>query len=247
MVSLKRFVIINAIMLCYLQTTTSENEVREIEKIFASCKQPSPEFDGCIKRAFNKLRPYFKIGIPEMGVAPFDPHHANEIKQSRSIFGVGYKLTLKDVYEIGWSRSIVTKYKTDWDNERIIYSQYFPEKWLNGEYEFEGDAFGLGVLRQGRWNMTLRDYSQTTRIKRNGTGVDVHVEVDRIGDMEIHVGNLLRGNGIMEYMLDRLINATWKPGFAVIRPLINDLVSTAFTDIWSKSFRNFPIQEFIKN
>lgn len=46
-----------------------------------------------------------------MGVAPFDPHHANEIKQSRSIIGVGYTLTLKDVYERGWSRSIVTKYK----------------------------------------------------------------------------------------------------------------------------------------
>lgn len=27
--------------------------------------------------------------------------------------------------------------RTDWDNERIIYSQYFPEKWLNGNYEFK--------------------------------------------------------------------------------------------------------------
>ncbi|KAH9632674.1 hypothetical protein HF086_008501 [Spodoptera exigua] len=111
----------------------------------------------------------------------------------------------------------------------------------------EGDAFGLGVLRSGRWNMTLRDYSQTTRIKRNGTGVDVHVEVDHIGDMEIHVGNLVRGNGILERMLDRLINATWKPGFAVIRPLINDLVSTAFTDIWSHSFKDFPLDNFIRD
>lgn len=64
-------------------------------------------------------------------------------------------------------------------------------------YFLQGDIFGFAALRQGRWNMTLRDYSQTTRIKRNGTGLDVHVEVDRIGDMELHVGNLLRGNGIM--------------------------------------------------
>lgn len=62
---------------------------------------------------------------------------------------------------------------------------------------WQGDAFGLGVLRSGRWNMTLRDYSQTTRIKRNGEALDVHVEVDHIGDMEIHVGNLLRGSGIL--------------------------------------------------
>lgn len=47
-------------------------------------------------------------------------------------------------------------------------------------------------------------------------------------------------------MLDRIINATWKPGFAVIRPLINDLVSTAFTQIWSTSFKDFPLDNFIK-
>uniref|UniRef100_A0A2A4K9D5 Hemolymph juvenile hormone binding protein n=1 Tax=Heliothis virescens TaxID=7102 RepID=A0A2A4K9D5_HELVI len=244
--SLSFLISLSAIVVCCLHFTKGEKEVVEIERIFAACKKSSPDFDGCIKRAFNKVRPYFKIGIPEMGVAPFDPHFAREIKQTRAINGIGYTLTLNNVYERGWSQSTVTKYKTDWENQRIVYSQYFPEKWLEGNYEFKGDAFGLGVLRSGHWNMTLRDYSQTTRIKRNGTGVDVHVEVDHIGDMEIHVGNLVRGNGILERMLDRLINATWKPGFAVIRPLINDLVSTAFTDIWSTSFKDFPIDNFIR-
>ncbi|KOB66657.1 Takeout/JHBP like protein, partial [Operophtera brumata] len=91
----------------------------------------------------------------------------------RAISGLGYTLTLTDVYERGWTTSTVTKYKTDWDNQRIIYSQYFPEKWLEGNYEF-------------------------------------------------------------------------KPGFAVIRPLINELVSTAFTHIWSASFKDFPLERFIK-
>ncbi|XP_045503379.1 uncharacterized protein LOC123700248 [Colias croceus] len=185
--------------------------------------------------------------IPAMGIAPFDPHFAPEVKQIRSVGGMGYTLTLKNVFERGWTQSTVTKYKTDWENQRIIYSQYFPEKWLEGDYEFKGDAFGLGVLRMGRWNLTLRDYSQTTRIKRNGDGVDVHVEIDHIGDMDIHIGNLLEGRSIMENVLDRIINASWKPGFAVIRPLINDLVSTAFTDIWSKSFQHFPVEAFIRD
>ncbi|OWR43116.1 hypothetical protein KGM_208701 [Danaus plexippus plexippus] len=227
--------------ICRSQTTATTN----IKKLFSSCKKRSKDFDACIKRAFNKLRPYFNRGIPDMGVAPFDPHFAKEVKQIRNLFGMGYTLTLHDVFERGWTQSTVTKYKTDWENQQIIYSQYFPEKWLEGDYEFKGDVLGLDVLRSGRWNLTLRDYSQTTRIKRNGEGVEVHVEVDHIGDMDIHVGNLLRGRSVMEMVLDRIINATWKPGFAMIRPLINDLVSTAFTDIWSKSFRNFPIQNFI--
>ncbi|XP_045761244.1 uncharacterized protein LOC123864670 [Maniola jurtina] len=242
---IKHLISVCAIVLCYLQLTSSEGEAVEIQKLFSKCKMKSPDFDACMKRVFNKLRPFFKKGIPEMGVAPFDPHFAKEVKQVRALFGMGYTLTLKDVFERGWSQSTVTKFKTDWENQRIIYSQYFPEKWLEGNYEFKGDLFGLETLRSGRWNMTLRDYSQTTRIKRNGSGVDVHVEVDHIGDMDIHIGNLLQGRSIMEQVLDRIINATWKPGFAVIRPLINDLVSTAFTDIWSKSFKDFPVKSFI--
>ncbi|CAG5036377.1 unnamed protein product [Parnassius apollo] len=234
-------------MLSCSQMSRTEDEVEVIAKIFSPCKKSSPDFDPCIKRAFNKLRPYFKRGIPAMGVAPFDPHFAKEVKQKRSIGGLGYTLTLRNVFEGGWTQSTVTKYKTDWANKRIIYSQYFPEKWLKGEYEFKVDGFGLEMMRTGQWNLTLRDYSQTTRIKRNGSGLDVHVEIDHIGDMDIHVGNLLLGRRILEQMLDRVINLTWKPGFAVIRPLINDLVSTAFTDIWSNSFRNFPLDVFIKN
>jgi hypothetical protein len=62
----------------------------------------------------------------------------------------------------------------------------------------QGDVLGLEVVRSGRWNLTLRDYSQTTRVRRAAAGVDVRVEVDHIGDMEIHVENLLRGgNSIM--------------------------------------------------
>lgn len=70
----------------------------------------------------------------------------------------------------------------------------------------QGDALGLSVFRGGRWNLTLRDYSQTTRIKRDGTGVDVRVEVDHIGDMDIHVGNLLRGRGVLGQLMGMVLN-----------------------------------------
>lgn len=46
-----------------------------------------------------------------MGVAPFDPHFAKEVEQVRSIFGMKYMLTLQDVFERGWTKSTVTKYK----------------------------------------------------------------------------------------------------------------------------------------
>lgn len=45
--------------------------------------------------------------------------------------------------------------------------------------------------------------------------------------------------------MDRVINATWRPGFAVIKPLINDIVSTAFTEIFNKAFNGLSILHLV--
>lgn len=51
---------------------------------------------------------------------------------------------------------------------------------------------------------------------------------------------------LTENTADFFINNMWRPGFPFVRPLINDLVSTAFTDIFNESFRYFPIDDYIK-
>lgn len=81
-----------------------------------------------------------------------------EIRRGDQKALVGFKLILRNVTEYGWTQSEVTKYHTDHEQNRIIYSQYFPEKSLDGWYEFSGNVFGTPVKRKGFWNMTLYDY-----------------------------------------------------------------------------------------
>lgn len=49
--------------------------------------------------------------------------------------------------------------RTDAANNKIIYSQDFPEKSLDGEYEFKALMFGSTFITKGVWNMTLYDYA----------------------------------------------------------------------------------------
>lgn len=137
----------------------------------------------------------------------------------------------------------------DWKNNAIIYSQQFPEKSLDGLYKFESRILGLPSHTSGNWSMTLYNYSQTTTVTRiGGPGgrLKVRVEIDKLGDLKLHITDLLGGRIVMESIADFLINNVWQPGFPFIKPLINDLVSTAFTDIFNESFRYFPIEKFIK-
>ncbi|XP_058454623.1 uncharacterized protein LOC131432399 [Malaya genurostris] len=225
---------------------------REALRVFKNCRFGKPDFDLCVKKAFNALRPYFKTGLPEYNVAPFDPHRAARVEQHRGDRDglAGYRLLLSNVSEYGWAISDVTKYKTDYKNNRIIYSQYFPEKSLDGQYEFESKLLGNPWHTKGIWNLTLYDYSQTTTVTRvGGPGglLKVRVEIDKIGDMKLHISDLFHGAKLIESIADFFINTMWQPSFPFVKPLINDLVSTAFTDIFNESFRYFPLHEAIRS
>lgn len=85
----------------------------KLQDLFANCRISSPEFEECLKFAFNQLNPLFKQGLPEYHVAPFDPHKQSYIEQIRGDQNGlgGYKLILRNVSEYGWTQSWITKLK----------------------------------------------------------------------------------------------------------------------------------------
>lgn len=137
----------------------------------------------------------------------------------------------------------------DWANNTLSYSQDFPEKSLDGKYVFNSKILGQPIKRSGNWNITLYNYSQTTTIRRlggPGSRLKVRVFVDKLGDMKLNIGDLFGGVTMIENIAGFFINNAWQPVFPLAKPLINDLVSTAFTDIFNESFRYFPIEKIIK-
>ncbi|CAD7092072.1 unnamed protein product [Hermetia illucens] len=225
---------------------------KRLDTLLGACHMYTETFDTCMQDVFNDLRVFFKNGIPEFNIKPFDPHKAAYVEQRRGdLHGIGgYDLILKNVSEFGWSNSKVTKFKSDLDNNQIEYSQFFPEKSLEGTYEFSGKLMGAAVENAGIWNLTLYNYSQTTTVRRlggPGSILKVHVEVDKIGGMTLHISDFFGSRAVhLNNIADTVINSMWKAGLPFLKPLINELVSTAFTDIFNESFRYFPISNFVK-
>lgn len=138
--------------------------------------------------------------------------------------------------------------RTDWENNRLLYSQDFPEKSLNGYYDFRASVFGRNMHTKGAWNITLYDYSQTTSVTRVGgpnSLIKVRIEIDRLGDMRLKIADAFNGKKVIESTADFLVNNLWQPGFPFVKPLINDLISSAFTDIFNESFRYLDLEEFV--
>ncbi|XP_053972533.1 uncharacterized protein LOC128873185 [Hylaeus volcanicus] len=224
------------------------SSIAEFEDHFEDCHPNVPGFDACLREALNAIRPYFKTGLAKYNVAPFDPFFAREVSVTRGMPNFGFTLTLRNVTETGWTASKVTKFVSDLPHYKVVYTQSFPEKFLAGSYEFNGSIFGSSMRNKGKFTLALYDLIQTTTVtKRPGQKIQVSVDVQTIRDLKLHITNLLYGRQILEDILDKIINGAWQPGFVMTRRLINDLVSTAFTEIFGTAFRNFPFDKIIKS
>ncbi|ALC47202.1 CG15497 [Drosophila busckii] len=244
--------LITAILVTVVGVVNGSTQIsvdEDLQNLLGRChNQSGDDYNNCMKQTFNDLRAFFTTGVPTYNIKPFDPHHCGFVELRRGdIHGPGnFKLILRNISEYGWSRSEVTKVHTDTEDQRIVYAQYFPEKSLEGQYEFKAHMLGAELRRRGHWNMTLYDYSQTTSVQRVGAPgslLKVHVEVDRIGGMELHIENLL--GQPLNQLADGVINSMWQLGLPFVRPMINELVSSAFTDIFNESFRYFPLEKFL--
>ncbi|EFN67285.1 hypothetical protein EAG_06222 [Camponotus floridanus] len=230
-------------LLLYALTTAVE-----FEDNFKNCHPDKLGFDACVREGLNSIRPYFKTGLPKYNVLPFDPFFAKEVTATRGVPNFGFILTLRNVTETGWAISKVTKFISELRNYRIVYTQSFPKKVLNGNYEFKGELFSSTITNKGRFTLILYDLMQTTTVTRlPGQKVRAQMDVESINNLELHITNLLFGKQLLENILDKIINTTWQPGFVITRGLINELVSTAFTEIFNNSFYNFPFEKIFKS
>lgn len=72
-----------------------------------------------MREGLNEIRPYFKTGLPQYNVLPFDPFYAKEISAKRGVQNFGFTLTLRNVSEHGWSLSKVTKFVANLKNYKV--------------------------------------------------------------------------------------------------------------------------------
>lgn len=87
---------------------------------FKNCHPNVAGFDVCVREGLNAIRSYFKTGLPEYNVEPFDPAFAREISVERGMRNFGFTLTLKNVTETGWANSKVTKFVSDIPNYKVF-------------------------------------------------------------------------------------------------------------------------------
>ncbi|CAB3360921.1 Hypothetical predicted protein [Cloeon dipterum] len=242
-----KFLLFAAAGLLLIKSGSSQSGL--VERL-RQCNPFSEGFDECMVQVLNTLNYLFPTGVPELGIPPFDPFFASEVETSRQNPLFSFNLKLTNVTESGWTNSNVKKFTSDLPNNRVTVDQYWDDKRLSGGYVF--DLKILGVFRMhnvGNWNLTLLGFNQKTTLRRPPGEYDeigapvtkVTVNIQDVNDLKLHISNLFHGRRIVEYTLDNLINATWRPFYPFTKGLVNELVGKAFTKIFTRAFQSVPL------
>ncbi|XP_061935238.1 uncharacterized protein LOC108004371 [Apis cerana] len=220
----------------------------EFEDHFKDCHPNVSDFDECIQRALNEIRPYFKTGVSKYGAhIPFEPFFIKKARTSRGTPNFGFVITMNNIEEVGWDLSKVTKFTSDLKNYKVVYTQNFPDKRLKGAYEFKGSTLNFTMNNRGTFMLQLYDFVQTTTvIAKPGARVYVKVEINSVKDMKLHITNLFFGIKFIENIVDIVINSMWKQLFKISAPIVNELISDGYFELFDSTFRNFPFEKIIK-
>lgn len=76
------------------------------------------------------------------------------------------------------------------------------------------------------------------RVAGPGSALKVRLVIDRVGDVRLRLSDPIA---------DLLVRSVFTAIFPLIKPLGDDLISTAFTDIFNESFRNLDVDEFVRD
>lgn len=128
----------------------------------------------------------------------------------------------------------------NWNKKKIIK--------VNNQFQFFARNWIIQLFSQSFHHFVFSDdfVQTTTVIAKPGARVYVKVEINSVKDMKLHITNLFFGIKFIENIVDIVINSMWKQLFKISAPIVNELISDGYFELFDSTFRNFPFEKIIK-
>uniref|UniRef100_A0A8D8VKZ9 Protein takeout n=1 Tax=Cacopsylla melanoneura TaxID=428564 RepID=A0A8D8VKZ9_9HEMI len=215
------------------------------------CKQKSPTFDECVKKATVLAKPYIAKGVPSLAIPPVEPFSLPMIMLEQGTGAVNYKANLKDIKITGLSEYKFDDIKVDMPHQKVSAKVHIPVLFLESDYEINGRALLVPIRGMGLFKANLTSVNAQIRmmgkiIKKKGQeyfeAKDTEIKLN-IGDAQANFGNLFNGDSLLSEATNKFINENAKDIVDEVKPAIEMVASMLLDDIANKIFKNIPVSK----
>ncbi|XP_047108334.1 protein takeout-like [Schistocerca piceifrons] len=213
------------------------------------CPRKDPNANGCIRELFQHMFPYLAKGIPEIGVAPYEPLRIPRLALSKGQGAVLISGSFSDIVVRGPSNATTTFGRLDTEQQRLEFGLQIPDLRLEGNYDLKGHILLLPLVGNGRATLRLGNTTTTVSTRyvvESVRGRDVvrivTMKVDfTVASMHIHLYNLFNGNKVLGHTLNTFLNKNGQEVLADLEEPLGEALSEVFIVLVNQIFTHIPL------
>ncbi|XP_043274345.1 protein takeout-like [Venturia canescens] len=214
------------------------------------CSRSDPQLKTCLIDALHHLRPYLKVGIPDIKLPSVEPFHMDELSLSLTGGANGYRVRLRDLLVRGASNFTVDEIKLGSPFEAIV---RMPALVLDAHYSSSGVLIILPASGNGTFHATFGKARALVRgivstAVRNGKtylyveNLDVKLSVK---DVNMRVTKIFNNNRILTEATNLFLRENGQEVLKAMEPQLKLKLSALFAGIVNQLLLNVPVETFL--
>ncbi|KAL0281493.1 UNVERIFIED_CONTAM: hypothetical protein PYX00_002465 [Menopon gallinae] len=223
----------------------------QVGDITTVCKRNDPNLSECMKNSAHSIRSKLGKGIKQLRIPKMDPMIIPKVHLASGGGPVSLDSTFTNVEVEGLSNYEIKNINIDFDRKEIQAEAFVPVLNMKSQYETNGKILNLPITGSGDSHSKYTGVKANIKLKfkpenRNGQEYwnleksDFDVDVQHA---DIYLDNLFNGNKQLGDTMNTLIAENWQLVFQEMKPAVRDTVNALVSDMTSKVFNHFSLEE----
>uniref|UniRef100_A0A224XR31 Putative hemolymph juvenile hormone binding protein n=1 Tax=Panstrongylus lignarius TaxID=156445 RepID=A0A224XR31_9HEMI len=242
--------------LCLVLATSLVDSKRILPDYIPQCKKNDRNFDQCVIKAIDAIRPHLIKGIPKIRVPALEPLKIPQIAINRNLTNVKVFAKLTNIIATGGSNFTITKLRCNTDALTLEMSLFIPYIAVTCDYDVDGRLLVMPLKGKGVFMGNFTDI--TAVIKGVGEAVSnkkgvkyiniktVKPKIDVGGqDTKFHTTDDDPNIKAITQTVATFINQNQRQVFEIVRQIVEETVGAVSKSMGNNIFSAIPLNEIL--
>lgn len=218
---------------------------------FDVCPISVPNYEECVLKSMNKLKPLLQKGIPELKIQPIEPLRITKLEMGDKSGNLRLHLVLSNLAIHGTGTFEFKEFKLNLAKKELLFKSFHPRMDFDSDYSIGGQILILPIQGKGKSAFNFTDITTTSvskfeEYKKNGKTFIKVVDIDLTiepGHSYVHLSNLFNGDKKLGEATNKFLNDNWKDAYYAYKELPERAFSEYFKTVTNQVFSQFPKDE----
>lgn len=246
----------NLILTVCLVLATSLVDSKKLPDYIPQCKKNDPNFDQCVLKAIEVVRPYLAKGIPKIRVPSLEPLEIPQVAINRNLTNIKVYAKLTKIIANGASNFTITKLRCNTDALTLEMSIFIPLISVTCDYDVDGRLLVMPLKGKGVFKANFSDITAVVKgvgeIVSSKKGVKyiniktIKPKIDVGGqDTKFHTTDNDPNIKAITQTVAAFINQNQRQVFEIVRQIVEETVGAVGKSIGNNIFSAIPYNEIL--